>query len=495
MNLSQRLGIISSLCLGFLIGCLIAESLPWLKIWPTLLVGFLASLYLVWPKPLWRVLIFCLIGLMLGVMRWDSALRTWNTSPPMRVDVQIHGWLRTPLQTTNQGSRAVVQVSEMRRENIKVHLTATTSLTTTFPRETNLKYGDEIYFQSKLSYLPRFGSFDGQRYWRLKGVQAQTIVKQFQKTDRNSGNKVVKSIYNLRDYIQIRVLKVLPGDEGKLLLGLLFGGSGLLSKDVADQFRTLGISHLTAVSGYNLTIISLWPVALAGLIHKRLAIFFAIVLVIIFVIFTAAPSSIVRAAIMALVVLVGKIIGRPPHTLLLIILTATLMAVINPFVVKDDAGFALSFLAFFGLIELAPLLTKYVKWLMVKPLIMIASETFGAELATLPYLLGAFGQLSIYAFLANLVILPLIPLIMLVGLVVVLLNLIPASLFSVWLGLLYFPLHSLLWSVEQASHLPFASIAWPRGGIFAYYLAVLIFVWWLVATRRRKKIIVIQSKL
>ena len=478
--------------LGFLIGCLIAESLPWLKVWPVLLVGFLASLYLVWPKPMWRVLVFCLIGIILGVMRWDNALRVWNTNPPMRTEVSVRGWLRTPLQNTNQGSRAIVQVIEIRQDDIKARLTASTALTATFPHNANLKYGDEIIFQSKLSYLPRFGSFDGRRYWRLKGVQAQTSVGQYQSTNHNVGNKLVKNIYGLRDHIQTNVLKVLPGDEGKLLLGLLFGGSGLLSKSVADQFRTLGISHLTAVSGYNLTIISLWPVALAGLIHKRLAIFLAAALVIVFVIFTAAPSSIVRAAVMALVVLFGKLFGRPPHTLLLIALTATLMAVINPFVVKDDAGFALSFLAFFGLIELAPLLSKFVKWLIVKPLKTIASETFGAQLATLPYLLGAFGQLSIYAFLANLIILPLIPLIMLIGLGVVLLNLIPAPLFSVWLGLLYFPLHALLWSVEKASHLPFASIAWPRGGIFAYYLMVIILVWWFMAGRKRRKKLGVQ---
>ena len=340
MKLSRRLGIISSLCLGFLIGCLIAESLPWLKIWPILLVGFIASLYLVWPKPFWRVVCIGVIGVILGVMRWDNALRTWNTSPPMRTEVSVRGWLLTPLQDTVQGKRAIVQIVDIHQGDVKVHLTAGTRLTVTFSRDAKLHYGDEITFQSKLSYLPRFGSFDGQRYWRLKGVQAQTTVKQYEKTDRTLGNIIVKSIYNLRDRIQTRVLTVLPGEEGKLLLGLLFGGSGLLSKTTADQFRTLGISHLTAVSGYNLTIISLWPVALAGLMHKRLAVFLAIILVLVFVIFTAAPSSIVRAAIMALVVLIGKLIGRPPHTLLLIVLTATLMAIVSPFVVKDDAGFA-----------------------------------------------------------------------------------------------------------------------------------------------------------
>lgn len=489
MPLDERIWVLSSLCVGFLVGSVAAEALPWVTIWPALSIGFGAVLFLVWPKPTARVLVIGLIGVILGVMRWDNAFQTWNTSPPMKTVLHVQGWLEQPLQTITQGERGVVQVLDLHNGDSMVHLTGATRIVVTFPYGTHINYGDELTFDAKLGFLPKFDSFDGERYWRVRGVEAAATVKTVTVDRQDKGNWIVHQMYALRQITEHRVRAVLPGPEGLLLLGLLFGSAGQLPKAIADQFRILGISHLTAVSGYNLTIISLWPVALAGLIPKRTSLALAAILVGLFVIFTGAPSSIVRAAMMAWVVLVGKRIGRAPHSILLILFTACLMAIYNPFVVKDDAGFVLSFLAFFGLIEIGPMLSRLLRRIRLDGMRTIVSETLGAQIATLPYLLGAFGQLSVVAPIANVIILPLIPALMLVGLTVVVLNLIPFALFRVWLELLYYPLHGFLWLIDRAAHLPFASIAWPRGGYFPWFLAIVLLVWWASKKRHPSQIL------
>ncbi len=488
MPLSSRLGIISSICVGFLGGCLLAEAVPWLKLLPVLLIGFAACLVLIWPKPGARVSILAIIGVILGMLAWHHSLKVWNVSPPIGRDIAIVGWLEGPLQLRQQGPRGIITVLEMHDGGSTVHLTGTAHIVVDFPDNAHLNYGDELSFTTKLHYLPKFGSFDGVRYWRAKGVQATAAIKEFKLEKQHArGLKIAAWIFDLKALIRARVLSILPGTEGVLLLGLLFGDQGQLPRVVANQFRILGISHLTAVSGYNLTIIALWPLALAGLIPKKGAILVAAMLVGVFVIFTGAPSSIVRAAIMAFVVLFGKYLGRPPHTLFLITITATVMAIANPFVVKDDAGFALSFLAFFGLVELGPLIAKGLGKIKLGALRTIFSETLGAQLATLPYLLGVFGQFAYSAPLANALILPLIPLIMLVGLSLVILALVPATPFLKLLGLLYFPLHGMLWIIDKASGIPHISSTWPKGGYFPWYLGLVIFGWWVWVKRQKKK--------
>jgi len=241
MILKQRIALVGGIAIGFLTGCGIAEFLPWLKIWPILLIGFIACLLLVWPKPVFRVGLVMLIGLLLGVMKWDASARAWNVSPPYGSEVEVRGWVTTPLQGVSQGWRTVIRVEELKQGGTPAHLTGTLQIAATFAHRPQSQYGDELTFTTKLQRLPRFGTFDGVRYWRVRGVQAIANLTEAKNTGNSKGNAVVAAVYDLRNYSTARVTSILPGTEGTLLLGLLFGNQGQLPKKVADQFRTLGI--------------------------------------------------------------------------------------------------------------------------------------------------------------------------------------------------------------------------------------------------------------
>lgn len=481
----NRLAIGLAICGGILLGCILAEWVPKINIWSILALGLGACLWFVWPKAILRISLIGLISVIGGIALWQHAYKTWNIHLPINRNVEVVGWLTEPLQLNPNGSRAIINVEKIDNQSME-----NTKFAVYIANQPDLHYGDKIRFRAKLENLPSFSGFDGKKYWRVRGVQSQVHITQYETvSDGNHGKWFYGKLYTLREFISRRVSESIKNPESSLLIGLLFGDQGQLPKEITNQFKVLGISHITAVSGYNLTIIALWPALLAGLIPKRWALFLSALLALLFVIFTGAPASIIRAAVMAWVVIIGKYIGREPHSLLLILLTATAMAVANPFVVKDDAGFILSFLAFFGLIEIAPLVRPAVKWLHFPTLISISSETLGAQIAAMPYLLGGFGQFSLVAPIANLIILPAMPAVMFLGLSAVGLVSLPLGKLRELGGLIYFPLHWFLQLINWGSGLPYTSITWPAGSLFPLYLAMVIFGWWLwvqVNARRSK---------
>lgn len=480
MKYLDRTGLVVAVGIGYLLGCLLAELLPDIQFIGLFILGFVTVLCFVWPQFMIRTLVLIFIGILLGIWWWHASYIGWKATLPIGETVTITGWLTSPPQTVSSGSKAVIQVQKFSGESLGNIDNQDIKLALYFNTETELRYGESIQVKSELEIPPQTPEFDGLRYWRLRGVQAQMHIYKWDKINTPiQGNIIYAKIYSFKNYISDRMQNIIGNPEGTFLLGLLFGNPGNIPKEITESFRALGISHLIAVSGYNLTIVALWPVLLAGLIPKKWALWSSGILALVFVIFTGAPSSIVRAAVMAWAILIGKSLGRAPHSLILIILTAVAMAFANPFAVKDDAGFILSFLAFFGLIELAPLVRKYLLWLKSPNLINIASETFGAQIMALPYLLGAFGQLSYISPLINLIILPLMPAVMFVGILAVVLVSIPAVAFAKVAALIYYPLHGFLILVQDVAKTPNISTTWPKGGYFPWFLSVIIICWWL----------------
>jgi competence protein ComEC len=251
------------------------------------------------------------------------------------------------------------------------------------------------------------------------------------------------------------------------------------------QLTAVGLSHLVAVSGYNLTII----VAAASRILRRAGRGVTLVacfwLIGAFLVVTGASASIVRASLVAVLSLIAAFYGRRFEPLSLILLSAAATALFNP-AYLTDLGWLLSFLAFFGIMILAPAVSARLH--NPRPLIAkLFIETTSAQLMTLPLILYIFGNLSPAAPLANLLILPLVPLAMLVSFVAGLAGTL-APAFAGWLA---WPASLLLTAMLK---LIAALAALPGGGI-NYRISVwimlaaygLILAWLIVFARRPKR--------
>jgi len=144
---------------------------------------------------------------------------------------------------------------------------------------------------------------------------------------------------------------------------------------------------------------------------------FAVIGIVLFVLMTGAPSSAVRAGIMGGLVIWAMKEGRLAHSTNAIMLAAAVMLLINPLLLRYDAGFQLSFLATLGIIWLYPLFEKNFWGSEANIFKETILMTVAAQFFVLPILLNSFEKLSIVSPFANLLILPAIPYIMLGGFV------------------------------------------------------------------------------
>lgn len=209
--------------------------------------------------------------------------------------------------------------------------------------------------------------------------------------------------------------RYLPGEEGRLLGGMLLGATAPVSEDTIRAFRVSGVSHLLAVSGLHT---SLWTMFLFNLlsglkVSRRVAAACSMGFVLLFMGLTGFSPSVTRAGIMMLLYLGGFLLRREPDSLNSLGVAALVILFANPFAAAD-LGMLLSFSATAGLLllqkpiaqALERLVDRVIRWEPLrracKGVAQLLAVTLAAILFTLPAGVLALGQVSLAAPLANL---------------------------------------------------------------------------------------------
>lgn len=207
---------------------------------------------------------------------------------------------------------------------------------------------------------------------------------------------------------------VLPEPLGSLGMGLLVGQRNTLPTALNEQLSTVSLTHIVAVSGYNLMIIVAVMRRLLRKTSKYQTTLAIVALVLLFIALVGTSASIIRAAFVCLLSLAAWYYGRQFRPHLLILLVAAVTAGWYPVYIWSDIGWYLSFLAFTGILLLAPLLQRRLgEPRKLKVVLATLLETSAAQLMTLPLIMFIFGRLSVIGLLANLAIVPLVPIAML----------------------------------------------------------------------------------
>jgi len=231
------------------------------------------------------------------------------------------------------------------------------------------------------------------------------------------GRGAVRFLYDLTDEFSQKITSLFPGDEGVLSKGLLLGGTEGFSSSFKDHLKISGTSHLVAVSGYNVSIMTVVLFEFFRLIWSRRAAFvLSGLLLVVFCLMTGGSASVVRASIMGGLFLAQKALGRATPIYHFLVLAAFFMMLQNPYVIYD-LGFQLSFAAMGGLIYLGSPIEKLIEAKVsqeaVKTILKVLTETISAQIFALPILLSGFGVVSIVSPITNVLILPFVPLAML----------------------------------------------------------------------------------
>jgi competence protein ComEC len=258
----------------------------------------------------------------------------------------------------------------------------------------------------------------------------------------------------------------LPEPEAGLAAGILIGLRDRVDRDLAAVFTTAGVSHVVAISGWNIAIVALLVDRLLASAPRRRRRLVTLAAIAIYTVMTGASASVLRAAAMAIAVTVARESGRAGSAQHALALAVTGLIVLDPAVV-GDGGFQLSALATAGLIVWATPITDWLRerrggrlpaWLCVGLGVSLA-----AQVATLPVVLLSFGRLALLSPLLNLAVVPLVPLAMAGGTLALLVGAaslagLPASIATLLAVPGWLPLAALVGIVQVGAALPLASV-------------------------------------
>ncbi|HEY4497508.1 MAG TPA: ComEC/Rec2 family competence protein [Candidatus Paceibacterota bacterium] len=236
----------------------------------------------------------------------------------------------------------------------------------------------------------------------------------------NNANIFFEALYNIRRYTKDTISRLFSQQQSVLLSGILMGDREEFSKEFLNKLSVSGTLHLTALSGFNITIMVFFAIAVfsALFLGNRRAVFMATFFVVtLFVAMTGFTISALRAALMAFIVGLADQMGRMYNPRNAIACAAVVLTLINPKIPVFDLGFQLSFLATIAIIYFAPALRQlaffkkegFFHWRDVFAL------TIAAQLGVAPVAIHNFENFSFSALPANIAIVTIIPLLTILG--------------------------------------------------------------------------------
>jgi len=288
-------------------------------------------------------------------------------------------------------------------------------------------------------------------------------------------SKIFNFLLKIKNYFLSQFKKYLPYDEGALMSGILLGERAEFSESLKQAMNNSGTTHIVALSGYNVGILVLVVSRIIAYLFGRRKVFLISLFVVLgFVLMTGAEASVLRAGIMALILLLGEHIGRIyslPHSLLF---SAVLMVLISPKILFFDLGFQLSFLSLLGVVYLKPAFDNVFNFNPQNQGFLLwrdnLTTTLGAQFAVIPLLILNFGQAPILSFLANIFILTFIPLTMFLGFVL--------GIFGFWypLGFLFGLVSLFILKYEISVMKFFSKFSFLNFGGFSWFVLILIYI-------------------
>lgn len=338
--------------------------------------------------------------------------------------------------------------------------------------------GDIIFFTADILNLNQIEIEEGfiGRFFLLKiNYLAQNIgeIKILNQDKKNFWLVFLREIYQLRLYFLDILNQKLGEPSASFIAGILIGERGSLSAEINENFRITGLTHILAVSGFNITIIINLILFIFLRSSKTWRFWWSFICIFFFVVITGASASVLRAGVMGILALFVKTIGRKIKPLQLILLSVFLIVVVSPAILNFDISFQLSVVATLSLIIYGNILNE-MQFLGWKQFIWESvSVTLAAQILTLPLIFFYFGSISLISPVANLVVGPLIPFLMLMGAIIIGLHFIFPFLIPLFAGIIQLIILILFKIIDILAHLPFAQIDIGKNNIILvvfYYL-------------------------
>lgn len=408
-------------------------------------------------------------ALILGLAVLLFTLGLWRMTSALQPDAKIsalegHTYqFNGIVESIDQISGANIHIS-VRTSELAGSETLISVITRRFPE---LHRGDEIVVSGKIEPVPA----DQEALFKRRGIRIEMAFPKITPNDHQAFSFLM-ALEKVKGAFVRGITKIMPEPDASFILGILIGERSTLGQDMKDAFAKTGTSHIVALSGYNITIVALAIAWLLGGLHlsARWRLIISACTIAIFVLLVGGGASVVRAAVMGVLALIARERGRIYEMTNALVAAAVIMVFINPYLLRFDLSFQLSFLATLGII-LPQKLERWLQWIPEKgEFRQIISATIAAEIFVYPLIVFYFGRVSLIGPLANLLVLPFIPATMLLGFIVGVLGIVFSPLGFLFGWVLHIFLSYELGVITSFSRLPGASVTLPQ--FFAWILSL-----------------------
>jgi competence protein ComEC len=359
-----------------------------------------------------------LICVALGALRYDVAqMRNVQSSILMHAaqsEVVLEGVVVAEPDEREQHVKLTIETTAVEGVTDKVLV-----LVPLYPA---YQYGDRLEINGTLEQPENFSSddtgreFNYTKYLEKDGIHFVMYFPEVEQLGEGEGSAAKAKLFELKHAFLDSVGRVLHEPYAALLGGLVVGAKRSLGDELLEMFRVTGLIHIVVLSGYNVTIVAESLMRFFSFLPRTATLLLGSGSIVAFTIMTGASATVVRASIMAILIVVARALGRSADLPRLLLIALFLMVMHNPYIVLFDPSFQLSFTAMLGLIYLAPLFeVRFTRLPERFGLRSVAAATIATQIAVLPMLLYMMGDVSLVAVPVNLLVLLVIPMTMLLG--------------------------------------------------------------------------------
>ena len=369
------------------------------------------------------------------------------------------------------------------------------------PRYPSIGYGAALDLSGELLPPSSLNSPNYAAYLARQGIHSVMQFPDASVLSETGGREWRQALLAVRERGRVALRASLPEPQASLLTGILLGDDSGLPRALADAFQTTGMTHIIAISGFNIAlIIALLDRLAAPLLPRRVGAVIIALLIVLYALLVGASASVVRAAVMGISYLIGlRLMGRPTLALAGLFSAAFVMTLWNPLTLWN-VGFQLSLAATLGLLLYGEPWTRQLRRgttglppVVRRPTTQLLSEgvviTLAAQVLTVPLLVYHFGALSLASLPANFLVLPAQPAVMLTGGLTLLAGLALPAIgrligLTAWLFLTY-----TIRIIEWLARVPWASrqLHLPAGGLLAVYAIIAAVTLWTAAGPSRRR--------
>lgn len=330
-----------------------------------------------------------------------------------------------------------------RMEKHRGYLRVTIPHSSEFPTCPSWAVNDRLKVSAKLISSKGYQNFFPQpqdRYLETKRIHNRAYTKSpllCEKLEAGKPYAPLRIISIIRQKLQAKIEEFFQSDKntfssnGAIFEALLLGERGRIPDSISRSLQDAGIYHLLAISGAHIAIFSFLLFSLFRVVKipTRLSYSLLIVILLFYVFLVEGRPSVLRATIMTVAYLLGKLLWRDINLINTLSFSAFFLCIANPASLFDP-GFQLTFMATFAIVLFYPRVIRKLPRLPLR-----VSEIFAlsltAQIGVLPIIALFFNRVSFSGLILNLAAIPLVALIMAIGYLFLPLSLVSAALANI----------------------------------------------------------------